>query len=103
MNWSRIHKSKNNFTIKKKNQISSTDKIVVLKSVEDDNDWTVKLDWIAATGTKKGFEKAKRASREFVIKQNGKIIKKMHRRPSQELLVVEERSVKIGTTTILDI
>ncbi len=102
MNWSETNKS-NKFFLKKKSKAYQEveGRCILLKVVEDENDWS-KLNWVAAEGTKKGFKKAKKISRELVLKQNGKIIVKKHGRPSKELTIVTERKVTIGDTTILD-
>ncbi len=102
MNWSESNKS-NGYFIVKKGKSFQDDKNEVLKVVEDKTDWTQKLNWIAAEGTKKGFKKAKKVSREIVLQQNGKIIIKKHGKPSQVLDVVNERKVEVGKTITLHI
>ncbi|MDT0649081.1 hypothetical protein [Autumnicola edwardsiae] len=73
--------------------------VVKFRTVED-RDFSL-LGKIAAEGTKKGFERAKKVAHEIVIVQNGKLIRKKPGKPNQIISKIEERQVEIGKTISL--
>lgn len=73
---------------------------VEFRIIEDKRDLSL-LSWIAAKGTKKGFERAKRIANEVIIVQNGKLIRKRSGKPYQVISKIEERRVVVGKTTSL--
>ncbi|MAY86298.1 MAG: hypothetical protein CML02_06220 [Pseudooceanicola sp.] len=74
--------------------------IAELRTVEDKNDLSF-LGWIAAEGTKKGFERAKKVANEIIIVQNGKLIRKRPGKPNEVISKLKERQVEVGQTTSL--
>lgn len=70
------------------------------KAIEDKEDLSL-LGWIAAQGTRKGFERAKKVAHEIIIVQNGKLIRKRPGKPNQVISKSEERRVVVGKTTTL--
>lgn len=68
--------------------------------IEDKNDLSL-LGRIAAEGTKKGFERAKKVANEIIIIQNGKLIRKRPGKPNEVISKFEERQVEVGKTTSL--
>jgi len=68
--------------------------------IEDKNDLSL-LEKIAAEGTKKGFERAKKVAHEIIFVQNGKLIRKRPGKPNQVISKLEERQVVVGKTTSL--
>lgn len=87
----------------KKKYFSENDKFHSKKAtaefgaIEDKNDLSL-IEKIAAEGTKKGFERAKRVSSEILIVRNGKLIRKRPGKPNQIISEQEERKVEIGKT-----
>ncbi|GAA3637383.1 hypothetical protein [Flavivirga jejuensis] len=86
--------------LSKKDKSQSEKAAVELRIVEDRKDLSL-LGRIAAEGTKKGFERAKKVAHEIIIVQNGKLIRKRPGKPNQVISKLEERRVKIGKTTSL--
>ena len=86
--------------LSKKDNSQSEKALVELRIVEDRNDLSL-LGLIAAEGTKKGFERAKKVAHEIIIAQNGKLIRKRPGKPNQVISILEERQVVVGKTTAL--
>tara|TARA_Y100001968_G_scaffold190023_1_gene174155 strand:- start:973 stop:1275 length:303 start_codon:yes stop_codon:yes gene_type:complete len=84
-----------------KDKSESEKAVAEFRVIEDRNDLSL-LEWIAAQGTKKGFERAKKVAHEMIIVQNGKLIRKRPGKPNQVISKLEEeRQVVVGKTTSL--
>lgn len=79
---------------------SRSEKTEVEFRIEDRDDLSL-LGQIAAEGTKKGFERAKKVAHEIIIVQNGKLIRKRPGKPNQVISKLEGRKVIVGKTTVL--
>lgn len=84
----------------KKDKPQSEKSVAEFRIIEDRKDLSL-LASIAAQGTKKGFEKAKKIAHEIVIVQNGKLIRKRPGKPNELISKLEERRVEIGKTISL--
>lgn len=86
--------------LSKKDRSPSKKTIAEFRIIEDKNDLSL-LGRIAAEGTRKGFERAKKVANEIIFVQNGKLIRKRPGKPNEFISKFEERQVQIGETTSL--
>lgn len=83
-----------------KNTTLSNRPVVRYRKIEDDNDLT-SLNQIAATGTRNGFIRAQKVSKEMVIVQQGKLVRKVGDVVNEVISNLEGRRVKIGEKTTI--
>lgn len=74
----------------------SSNQSEAFEEVEDGEDLSI-LNDLAAQGTKKAFEEAKKISKEMVMLENGKILIKKKGEPDVILAEIKERSVEKGS------
>jgi len=80
---------------RKKNKEDSSD-----YHSKDDKNGFWKLAHIAAEATKRGYERAKKSSREIILVEKGSVVVKKNEKSIKVISKLNERAVEVGTKQI---